>query len=60
MLGSQMAPDAPMSLGAAIAVVAEALRDAMTVNPWLAALWLGAAVALGVLLVYTWRRLARP
>jgi len=47
-----------MSLGTAVTIVADALRDAMTVNPWLAALWLAAAVALAALLVYTWRRLA--
>jgi hypothetical protein len=35
-----------------------ALRDAFPVNPWLAALWLLAAIALAGLLVYVWRRLA--
>ena len=47
-----------VSPGTAIAIVAEALKDAMSVNPWLAVLWLLAAVALAALLVYTWRRLS--
>jgi hypothetical protein len=52
-------PAEAMNPGAAMSIVADALRDTMTVNPWLAALWLAAAVALAALLVYTWRRLAR-
>jgi hypothetical protein len=35
-----------------------AVRDAFPVNPWLAALWLAAAIALAGLLVYVWRRAA--
>jgi hypothetical protein len=35
-----------------------ALRDAFPVNPWLATLWLVAAIALAGLLVYVWRRAA--
>jgi hypothetical protein len=45
--------------GTAISIVAGALKDAMSVNPWIAALWLAGAVALAALVVYTWRRLAR-
>jgi hypothetical protein len=35
-----------------------ALRDAFPVNPWLAALWLAAALGLACLIVYVWRRAA--
>jgi uncharacterized membrane protein len=35
-----------------------ALRDTFPVNPWLAALWFGAALALACLIVYVWRRAA--
>jgi hypothetical protein len=37
-----------------------ALRDAFPVNPWLAALWLLSAIALGGLVVYGWQRLLGP
>jgi hypothetical protein len=52
-------PAEAMSPGAALTVVVDALKNTVSVNPWLAGLWLMAAVALAGLLVYTWRRLAR-
>jgi hypothetical protein len=39
--------------------VLAALRDAFPVNPWLATLWLAAALGLACLIVYVWRRGAR-
>jgi hypothetical protein len=36
--------------------VFDALREAVPVNPWLAGLWLAAALALGAVIVYAWRR----
>jgi len=42
----------------ALGDVTTALRDALPVNPWLAALWVISAIALGGLLVYVWQRLA--
>ena len=36
--------------------VLAALRGAFPVNPWLAALWLTAAIVLAAVLVYSWRR----
>jgi hypothetical protein len=53
-------PAEAMSPGAALTVVAGALKNTVSVNPWLAALWLAAAFALAGLLVYTWRRLVPP
>jgi hypothetical protein len=41
-------------------VVLDALRDAVPVDPWLAGLWLAAALALGAAIVYAWRRLLSP
>jgi hypothetical protein len=38
--------------------VLAALRDTLPVDPWLAAMWFCAALALAVLLVYVWRRAA--
>jgi len=38
--------------------VLAALRDTISVNPWLAALWFCAALALAGLIVYVWRRAA--
>jgi hypothetical protein len=40
--------------------VLAALRDTVPVNPWLAGLWLAAALALGAAIVYAWRRLFSP
>ena len=41
---------------AAWAEVLAALRGAFPVNPWLATLWLTAAIVLAALLVYFWRQ----
>ena len=49
-----------MSLFTAVSIIGRALRDAFPINPWLAALWLAAALALAALLVYGWRRLVPP
>jgi len=46
-----------MNSSTALSDVTMALRDAVPVNPWLAALWLISAIALGGLLVYAWQRL---
>ena len=47
-----------MNSATALSDVTTALRDALPVSPWLAALWLASAIALGGLLVYAWQRLA--
>jgi hypothetical protein len=49
-----------MSASEQTALILTALRDALgAVNPWLAALWLATTIALAIVLVYGWQRLAR-
>jgi hypothetical protein len=40
--------------------VLAALREVVPVDPWLAGLWLAAALALGAAIVYAWRRAFSP
>jgi membrane protein DedA with SNARE-associated domain len=51
--------DCRMSFFTAASIVSGALRDALPVNPWLAALWFLSALVLAALLVYAWGRLVR-